>query len=507
MMQVLLDVARTREADRRTIAAGTPGIALMERAGAAIAEAARAMRGARGGEGPVLVACGPGNNGGDGFVAARLLAEEGIAVLVALLGPRERLSGDAAIAAASWSGPVLSLADTDPAAACLVIDALFGSGLARPLDGPAADFVARLTASGRPVLAVDVPSGVDGDTGRADGPCVRAHETITFATMKPGHLLLPGRTLCGRVRVADIGIPAHVIEDLARPATFANAEGLYRAALPRPGPEAHKYARGHVLVLSGGIHETGAARLVARGALRIGAGAVTLGSPRAALLVNAAQLTAIMLRPCDDGADFEELLADPRIGVLALGPGLGRARARGFLEAAARARHAEARALVLDADALTAFEGDHAGLASLLAGARCAVATPHAGELARLFRACPAVHEAPSKLVAAREAAAALGAIVVAKGADSVIAAPDGRAAINASGTPYLATAGAGDVLAGFVAGLIAQGMPPFEATAAAVDLHARAGASIGPGLIAEDLPEALPRLLGEVLRGGASSG
>lgn len=506
MMQVLLDVAQTREADRRTIAAGTPGIALMERAGAAVADAARAMRSARGGEGAVLVACGPGNNGGDGFVAARHLEEEGIAVVVALLGPRGRLRGDAAIAAASWSGPVLPLADADPQAACLVIDALFGSGLARPIDGPAADFLARLAASGRPVLAVDVPSGLDGDTGGAEGPCVRADETITFATMKPGHLLLPGRTFCGRVRVADIGIPADVIESLA-PATFANGEGLYRADLPRPGLDAHKYARGHVLVLSGGIHETGAARLVARGALRIGAGAVTLGSPRAALLVNATQLTAIMLRPCDDGPDLEELLADPRIGVLALGPGLGRARARGLLEAAARAPHAQARAIVIDADALTAFEGDHEGLADLLAGSRCAVATPHAGELSRLFRACPAVQDAPSKLVAAREAAAALGAIVVAKGADSVIAAPDGRAAINASGTPYLATAGAGDVLAGFVAGLIAQGMPPFEATAAAVDLHARAGAGIGPGLIAEDLPEAVPGLLAEVLGGEASVG
>lgn len=500
MMQVLLSVAEMREADRRTIAAGTPGIALMERAGAAVAQAAAALIAARGLEGPVLVACGPGNNGGDGFVAARLLAERAIAVRLALLGPRERLTGDAAQAAGSWAGPVVPLEEAQPAEAALVVDALFGSGLGRPLDGAPAAFVARLRESGRPVLAVDVPSGLDGDTGRAEGPCVRADETVTFAAAKPGHLLLPGRALCGRVRVADIGIPDEIVAGLA-PRAFANGEALYREAMPWPGLDAHKYARGHVLVLSGGAHETGAARLLARGALRIGAGAVTVGSPREALAVNAAGLTAIMLRPCDDAADLEALLADARINVLAMGPGLGRGRARGLLEAAARAPHAHDRALVLDADALTAFEGDHEGLAGLLAGAACAVATPHAGELARLFRACDEVREAPSKLAAARAAAAALGAIVVAKGADTVIAAPDSRAAINTSGTPHLATAGAGDVLAGFVAGLIAQGMGPFEATAAGVDLHARAGAHVGPGLIAEDLPEVLPGLLSELAR------
>ncbi|WP_188914296.1 NAD(P)H-hydrate dehydratase [Salinarimonas ramus] len=503
-MHCLLDTEEMAEADRGAIAGGVPGIALMEAAGAACADAAVDLMAQTPGGRRVLVACGPGNNGGDGFVAARLLAERGYAVTLAFLGDAARLAGDAAIAAARWTGALVPLEQADPAASGdraydVVVDALFGAGLTRDVSGVPAAFLERLAASGLPVVAVDVPSGLDGNTGRVRGTACPAAITVTFARRKPGHLLQPGRALCGRLRLVDIGIPDAVIESLA-PNTFANEEPLWRAAFPHPGIDAHKYSRGHALVLSGPADATGAARLVARGALRIGAGAVTIGSPTDALAVNAAQLTAIMLRPCDDADDLAGLLEDPRITALALGPGLGRERARALVEAAAGAAHARTRALVLDADALTAFAGEHAALARLLAGVERVVATPHAGEFAKLLSDCPEAREAPSKLAAARAGAAALGIVLVDKGPDTVIAAPDGRAAINTTGTPYLATAGSGDVLAGFCAGLLAQSMPVFEAACAAVNLHGRAGARVGPGLIAEDLPEALPGVLGEVL-------
>ncbi|WP_349369784.1 NAD(P)H-hydrate dehydratase [Salinarimonas sp.] len=496
MMHCLLSTAEMHEADRRAIAGGVSGPALMEAAGAAVAAAAaELLPPASESRRRVLVACGPGNNGGDGFVAARLLAETGHAVVVALLGAREALKGDAADAASRWPGDTIPLCAADPAAADLVIDALFGAGLARPIEGDPASFLRAVAQSGAPVVAVDVPSGLDGDTGAVRGYAAQASVTVTFARRKPGHLLLPGRTLCGRLRLADIGIPDGVIASLA-PTTFADEAPLWEPCFPRPALDAHKYSRGHALVLSGPADATGAARMVARGALRIGAGAVTVGSPRDALAVNAAQLTAIMLRPCDDAADLEGLLADERITVVALGPGLGRDRARALVEAAARAAHAAKRALVLDADALTAYAGEHEALAAACRRMRAAVLTPHAGEFGKLFSAHAPAREASSKLAAARAGAAATGAILVHKGPDSVIAAPDGRAAINATGTPFLATAGAGDVLAGFAAGLLAQGMPAFEAACAAVNLHGRCAERLGPGLIAEDLPEALPGVL-----------
>lgn len=489
----ILDAAQMREADARTIAAGTPGAALMERAGAAVARAAGELAPA---DAPVLVVCGPGNNGGDGFVAARLLAERGRRVEVALLGAREALRGDAAGAAARWPGPVMDARAASPERAGLVIDALFGTGLARDLEGDAAAVVAAMAASGRPILSVDIPSGIDADTGAARGPALHAARTVTFAARKPGHLLLPGRLRCGAVSVVDIGVDPGGVADLGAP-TFADEPPLWAGVFPRPAVDAHKYARGHAFVLSGGIARTGAARLVARGALRVGAGAVTLLSPRSALAANAAHLTAIMLAPCDAPDELARLLADPRIGAVALGPGFGVGETcRAMAREAARA----GRALVLDADALTSFAGEAEAIAGLAAQARALVLTPHEGETRRLFSNAPAILGAPSRLARARAAAALTGAIVVDKGPDSVVAAPDGRAAILGETTPYLATAGSGDVLAGFVAGLLAQGTPAFEAACAAVWLHARAGIACGPGLVAEDLPEALPRVLAGLL-------
>ncbi|MCG6121181.1 MAG: NAD(P)H-hydrate dehydratase [Microvirga sp.] len=490
----VLDAAQMRAADARAIAGGAPGSVLMERAGAAVARCALATESS---DAPILVVCGPGNNGGDGFVAARLLASQGRRVSLALLGSREQLRGDASEAAALWGGPVGDARACAPGEAGLVIDALFGAGLTRDLDGEAAALVSALAGCGRPILSVDIPSGIDADTGRARGVALSATCTITFAARKPGHLLLPGRLHCGAVSVADIGVDPGSVADFGQP-TFANEPSLWLDDLPRPSVDAHKYTRGHAFALSGGIARTGAARLVARGALRVGAGAVTLVSPRSALAVNAAHLTAIMLVPCDGPDELAGLLTDDRVTAVALGPGFGVGEAcRAMAGAAARA----GRALVLDADALTSFAGEPEAIAALATDAGALVVTPHEGETRRLFSASPAVLGAPSRLARARAGAALTRAIVVDKGADTVVAAPDGRAAILAETTPWLATAGSGDVLAGFVAGLLAQGMPAFEAACAAVWLHARTGIACGPGLVAEDLPEALPRVLAGLVR------
>lgn len=494
-MHELLSNEEMRAADARTIAAGTSGRTLMERAGRAVADvvARRLALGRR-----VLVLCGPGNNGGDGFVAARLLADRGYSVRLALLGTREALRGDAALAAADWRGPVDDAAQAAIKPDDVVVDALFGAGLSRDLDGDARALVERVNATGVRVVAVDIPSGIDGDSGLVRGVAVHAEETVTFARRKPGHLLLPGRLHCGVLHVADIGIGDAVIAGLA-PATFANAPGLWRAGYPEPSLAGHKYGRGHAVVVSGGVAATGAARLAARAALRAGAGLVTVASPSAALVVNAAQLTAVMVRAAEGAEGLAQLLADERMNVIAIGPAAGVGAATvAKIEAAAFAR----RALVLDADALTSLSGQVAVLRHIVGAAapNPTVITPHDGEFSRLFSGMSDVVQLPSKLARARAAAAATGAVVVLKGPDTVIAAPDGRAAINENGTPWLATAGTGDVLTGIITGLLAQRMDGFGAACAAVWLHAAAGQAVGPGLIAEDLPERLPQVLRELL-------
>jgi NAD(P)H-hydrate epimerase len=380
-----------------------------------------------------------------------------------------------------------------------VVDALFGAGLAREIEGEARTIVERINAfraGGGRVLAVDVASGVDGGSGEVRGVAVRATASVTFFRLKPGHLLLPGRTLCGTIRLFDIGIPASVLRRIA-PQASVNSPAVWRRELPRPDAESHKYARGAVLVLSGPAHQTGAARLAARAALRSGAGIVTLASPLPAVAVNAAHLTAVMVAPFSDVRGFEALLADGRRRAIVVGPGAGVGPELRRLSAAALTRPAERRTIVVDADALTSFAGQAARLASLIArGGHAAVMTPHEGEFARLFAGAASVQAEDSKLQRARAAARLTGAVVVLKGADTVVAAPDGRASIGWDLPPTLATAGSGDVLAGLVAGLAAQGSPAFEAASAAVWLHGACARSFGPGLIAEDLPEALPGVL-----------
>jgi ADP-dependent NAD(P)H-hydrate dehydratase / NAD(P)H-hydrate epimerase len=493
----LLTSAESSEADRLAAVAGVSSQSLMETAGSAVAAEALAMLGSKR---RVAVLCGPGNNGGDGFVAARLLEEQGCEITVALLGNRAALKGDAAAMAQRWRGEIGALSTASIETADLVIDALFGAGLARPLSGIAADVVTALNASGLPVLAVDVPSGLDGTTGMADGPVVEATRTVTFFRRKPGHLLMPGRALCGPVIVADIGIPGAVLADIGV-RTWANAPGLWLSHLPRPGLEGHKYSRGHAVVVSGPAAHTGAARMGARGALRIGAGLVTVASPPDAVAINAAQLTAIMLAPFEGPQELAEILADRRKNAILLGPALGVGEATRHLVETAVASGA---ATVLDADAITSHADAPDELFRAIAKVveRPVVATPHEGEFHRLF---PDLKDG-SKLERARAAALRSGAIMVLKGPDTVIAAPDGRAAINEGAPPWLATAGAGDVLGGFIAGLLAQGMPAFEAACGGVWMHGAAATAFGPGLIAEDLPEALPQVLRTLLGPMASS-
>jgi NAD(P)H-hydrate epimerase len=488
----LLTVAEMGRADALAIERGTPGITLMENAGRAVAEAIVE----RFPQGPVSVLCGPGNNGGDGFVVARLLAEQGWPVSLFLLGPRDALKGDARLAADRWTGPVHPLTGDAGRGAALVVDAIFGAGLARDVEGATAQAIERIGESGTPVVAIDVPTGIDGDTGRVRGAAFDAVLTVTFFRAKPGHLLLPGRLRCGEVQVADIGIPAAVLDGIA-PQTFLNEPPLWAAAFPRPRLDSHKYTKGHAVVVSGAASTTGAARLAARGALRAGAGLVTVASPPSAMLVNAAHLTSIMLQPFDGADALTAILEDKRKNALLIGPGAGigwetRDNVLAVLLSGA--------AIVLDADALTSFAEIPRDLFVAIKGyfAGPVVMTPHEGEFARLFPKI--VEEGGSKLERARKAAAEAAAVIVLKGADTVVAAPDGRTAIARNAGPELATAGSGDVLAGIVLGLLAQGMPPFEAASAAVWLHGEAGDYFGPGLISEDLPEMLPAVLRELL-------
>ena len=494
-MHELLKTDEIAQADALTIEAGTSGIVLMERAGRAVADAACQMvpDGGR-----MTVLCGPGNNGGDGFVAARVLVGRGYRVSVVLLGELNTLKGDARLAADMWQGEIVSPERFDPASADCLIDALFGAGLVRPLEGKAADLVAAINGSGRPVLAVDVPSGLDGNTGQIRGSAVKAQKTVTFFRLKPGHLLYPGRRLCGALHLADIGIPASVLETI-KPCFAQNTPELWRDVLRAPDEEGHKFNRGPLVVLSGGIESTGAARLAAHAAARVGAGLVTVASPSDALVVNAAALTDIMVRGSDGASGLRRLLEDKRRNAIVLGPGNGVGEA--LRECVALALASE-RSLVLDADALTSFASESAGLKAHMTPEHAAklVITPHDGEFSRLFADQPDILAHTDRLSRSLAAARFLGAVVVLKGPDCVIASPDGRAAINQNGTPWLATAGSGDVLAGTIGGLLAQGALAFEAACAGVWLHAEAGKAVGPGLLAHDLPQALRGVIADLI-------
>jgi ADP-dependent NAD(P)H-hydrate dehydratase / NAD(P)H-hydrate epimerase len=494
LMIELLSNAEMASADRLAIAGGMTGEELMERAGAAVADAVAARHPAGS---KVVVLAGPGNNGGDGFVAARLLAEQGYRVTVLLVGERERLKGDAALAARKWPGGVTG----DPghlATADVVIDALYGAGLDRPIGAPTDALIETLNALRTPVIAVDLPSGINGTSGKVMGVAVNAAQTVTFFRKKPGHLLLPGRLHCGALSVADIGIPATLLPKVGSQ-TFENTPELWREYFPRPLAGGHKYDRGHAVVVSGPVWSTGAARLAARAALRAGAGLVTIASPRDALLVNAAANLAVMVRPIDGEGELADFLTDRRLNAVALGPGLGVGASTRELVLTVLSGE---RAVVLDADAITSFANDPGHLAKALRarGGQPTLMTPHEGEFHRYFDDLDERTKVGSKLERARLAAKLVSATIVLKGSDTVVAEADGRAAIAANAPPYLATAGAGDVLTGMAVGLLAQGMPAFDAATAAVWLHGEAALAAGPGLISEDLPEALAKVYRDFL-------
>jgi hydroxyethylthiazole kinase-like uncharacterized protein yjeF len=530
----LLTAAQMRAVEQAAIASGeVTGLELMERAGAGVVAAIfeqwpelAASPGAlprtpgylgqsEGAVRRAVVVCGPGNNGGDGFVVARLLKERGWAVEVFLYGSAEKLPPDAKANHALWA----KLGDTQPLddpkggvyggfganPPDLVVDAVFGTGLVRPLPGNVDQALTDILYWKHrhrvqvPCVAVDMPSGINSDSGRAMGGVLPADLTVTFHTAKPGHFLADGPEHSGKIVVVDIGLPVRARFEAA-------PNDVVRLAAPGPGLgrlQGHKYSHGHALILSGGPGRTGAARLAARGALRVGAGLVTLGVPPAAQSESAAQVTAVMLARVEGEDDLAALLRDARISALCLGPGLGVDR-RGLVAAALDARVGETpRPTVLDADALTILAGEPELFARL--HARC-VLTPHAGEFARLFpditgsrtgegRDVPVL----SKVDATREAARRAGCVVVFKGADTVIAGPDGRCVIHAAhyerAAPWLATAGSGDVLAGFITGLLARGFQSLRAAEAATWLHVECARSFGPGLIAEDLPEELPKV------------
>ncbi len=475
----LLTPAQMGAADRAAEAAGASGMAMMEAAGGAVAVAI----GGRWPMRPVTVLCGPGNNGGDGFVVARHLKAAGWPVKVALLGAREKLTGEAAHAASLWRGEMALFTPECLDGAGVVVDALFGAGLARPLDGKALAMVEALKARTIPICAVDTPSGVDGATGLVLGGAARADLTVTFFRKKPGHLLYPGRGLCGELVVAPIGTPVSVLDAIA-PRTWENGPGLWLDGYPWPEPESYKYKRGEVLIL-GGEAITGASRMTTLAAARAGAGMVTLAAPTAVWSLYAGSMIGAIVPAFDGAAGWAALLADKRRNVVAIGPGAG---VGAVTRECVLAALATGRAMVLDADALTSFAEAPEDLFRAIAGP--CVMTPHAGEFMRLF------HVTGDKLICTRAAARQSGAVVLLKGADTVIAAPDGRAIINSNAPPQLATGGSGDVLTGIIAGLLAQGMAPFEAAAAGAWLHGAAATEFGLGLVAADLPDVLPRVI-----------
>jgi hydroxyethylthiazole kinase-like uncharacterized protein yjeF len=484
----ILTVAEMTAADRAAIAAGTPGRVLMERAGDALARAVLARWSLR----PMVVLCGPGNNGGDGYVAARRLAEMGWPVRTASMA-RGALKGDAALAAADWRGPDAPIRADACTGAQLVVDALFGAGLSKPLEGEAAAALKAAEAAGLPIVAVDLPSGLPGDRAaplRYAPACVL---TVTFHRRKLAHVLEPGRRHCGEVVVADIGLG-----EAAGVTLFENGPALWAERFPWPGPASHKHARGALIVVSGGISHTGAARLAARAGLRIGAGLVTLLSPPDAVLVNAAHLEAVMLTPFANDGELANAAARAKAAVIGPAAGVTPATRANVLALAA-----SPAGLVADADALTVFRDEPERLFAALDAHD--VLTPHPGEFGRIF---PGLLDAsPERITAARAAAARAGAVVLLKGPDTVIAEPGGRAAVNIESSPFLATAGSGDVLAGFIGGLIAQGMSAFDAACAGAWIHAQAGLAFGPGLTAEDLPELAPAILQELWEARPASG
>lgn len=485
MQTAILTPKQMNEADQLTIASSISGTWLMDNAGYAILDVVLAQY-------PALkravVLCGPGNNGGDGYVTARLLLNRGANVaLYRQYSPKD--GSDAALASLRFQGDVFDLKTLELAAGDVVIDALYGAGFHGALGGVDALVAQRVKASGAPVVSVDLPSGVNGSSGQHQGPCFRADHTVTFFRKKPGHLLYPGRAMCGQLHVADIGISERILLDI-KPKLFENNLGLFAKNLPQSAPQTHKYARGAVGVFCGGAGATGAARLSALAAAKAGAGAVIMLAPTDAIPELASHLTSIMIRTLDNPDALPHCINDKKYASFVIGPGY---RDLPRLKQTVLALLTSKRGLnlVFDADVFSAFANDANTLFLAIEKSSCTVVmTPHEGEFQRLFG--DIAQSELSKHEKALAAAKRAHCTVIYKGPDTVIAAPDGPAAINSNGGAMLATAGSGDVLAGVLAGLLAQGMPAYEAACAAVYFHAVAGQWLGDGLIAEELANAI---------------
>lgn len=479
----LLTCAEMRQAEEVNYTQGVPSYDLMRRAGEAVAQSIQQRwKPCR-----VLALCGPGNNGGDGFVAAEYLRCAGWDVIVAAAHRPDELKGDAARAANDWRGKTQILTAVVFDQAELVIDALFGAGLTRPIEGVFYTVLEKLARTKIPVVSIDLPSGIQGDTGEILGIAPQATMTIAFFRRKLGHVLLPGAKLCGTTIVADIGIAEGALQSIA-PGATENGRDLWIDQFPFPQPEGHKYSRGHALIMGGALM-TGAARLAARAAQRMGAGLVTLAAPERAIPIYAEALESAIIQPAGTGEEWKGLLDDTKRNAVLIGPGLGIGQTQADYVLMALDTH---KPCVLDADALGNFtQTPDEFFAHLHAGC---VLTPHEGEFARLFGRH--IKKEADKLTRARKAAEIAGCLVLLKGADTVIADSSGYSIINVNAPPWLAVAGAGDVLAGMILGLLAQGVPIFKAAAAAAWLHGQAAINFGPGLVAEDLVSGLPPLL-----------
>lgn len=503
----LLSAAQMQAVDQRAIDQGLDSFALMNAAALGVVEHVievleREFTDKKIGDVQLVVLAGPGNNGGDGLIAASVLRDKGYAVSLLHFGFLSPEQSDAGRAYSLWKAPTLSLEDGHQLHddlimdATIIVDALFGAGLSRALDPTTAALVHRVNESNAWVVAVDVPSGLDGNRNQSLGACIQANSTVTFCRFKPVHVLYPGRALCADKTLVQIGLDERQFNRDA-PICCLNVPAVFKHALPSFDATSHKFHRGHVVVRGGPVHSTGAARLSATTAIYSGAGLVSLACDSAALVVNASHLTAVMLARCDTVSEWKELLADSRINTVVVGPGNGlndatRDAVRTVLELG--------RSCVLDADALSCWQELPDEALSLMAASDSQlVLTPHAGEFQRLFGHTEAV-EQPSKLHQARAAARLCGSTVILKGADTVIASKDGRACINANAPAWLATAGAGDVLAGLVAALMAQGMPAFEASCAGVWLHGAAAATLGYPMCAEQLVTQVGRELAVVI-------
>ena len=480
----LLTPKQMAKADILAVKAGVPSIDLMENAGKAVFKVIEENYSPC----KILVLCGPGNNGGDGFVIARLLEQKGWEVELALMGDVARIRGDAKINSLRFKGKIKDIDVKLIEKVDLIVDALFGAGLDRDIAGDILKLVKIINQSKTPVISVDIPSGIDGASGQVRGDALKAKHTITFFRAKPAHYLLPGREYCANLHVEDIGIPESVLEEIGVTCWLNTPNNR---TLPKRKLSNHKYDAGHCIIISGDELHTGASRLAARAALRIGAGLVSLGGKKSALLIHATHLTSIMLKETNDAKDISRLLEDKRLNSIVLGMGLGVTEQTRDKVLAALNSNAN---VVVDADGLSSFAKNPKQLFDAIKArkANSVVLTPHDGEFKRIFDI-----DEISKVEKAKQAAKISGAIIVLKGADSVVATPDGKAVINNNAPPNLATAGSGDVLAGMIGGLLAQGMIAFQAAQAGVYLHGEAGVAFGgAGLIADDLPDILPSLM-----------